>query len=413
VLFEMLTGRPYFEAPLSSKLEWMIRNYSALQPSIADLLPGLREILSRALDPDLNKRFPSAAAFQAALHEWQSYGATAPVPETAAADPDATRRTVYPDPDERTHRVEAGPAASVPAPQPARFSWRIPPSIYHIVIPAMVAVFLCFVFTFVYEIRMYSNADALRTRIESGEITPDVANTAYQALVKKSIFKWPLSPARNSLRDRYVAEADRVIADYREASESTPVTRNDWRRAQRALISAISLAPANSIRGKADLIDGFMKLRLTGDIRAARGDFEAARSFLPHSPDPHLGLAEVWMKQFDLDQAEAELNQAKRNGFQPGRREQKELADAYRARGQRWLAEAKRAKENAQMQDAIRKADSDLSHALELYNAVAPMFNGAQLAEAVSLERDKAARILAQGQAAELRNPSGPPKETP
>jgi hypothetical protein len=41
------------------------------------------------------------------------------------------------------------------------------------------------------------------------------------------------------------------------------------------------------------------------------------------------------------------------------------------------------------------------------------MFNGAQLAEAVSLERDKAARILAQGQAAELRNPSGPPKETP
>ena len=34
VLFEMLTGKPYFEAE-GSKLEWTIRNYRALQPSIA------------------------------------------------------------------------------------------------------------------------------------------------------------------------------------------------------------------------------------------------------------------------------------------------------------------------------------------------------------------------------------------
>ena len=71
VLFEMLTGKPYFEAEASSKLEWMIRNYRTLRPAMVELPPGLREILSRALDPDLNKRFASAAAFQAALHEWQ------------------------------------------------------------------------------------------------------------------------------------------------------------------------------------------------------------------------------------------------------------------------------------------------------------------------------------------------------
>jgi len=53
VLFEMLTGKPYFEALASSKLEWMIRNYKALEPSIATMPAGLREILSRALDPDL------------------------------------------------------------------------------------------------------------------------------------------------------------------------------------------------------------------------------------------------------------------------------------------------------------------------------------------------------------------------
>src|ERR1700722_5241250 len=96
VLFEMLTGKPYFVAE-GSKLEWTIRNYRALQPSIAGLPPGLREILSRALDPDLNRRFASAAAFQAALHEWRNYG----LPGAArSADIDATRRTVYPNPEE-------------------------------------------------------------------------------------------------------------------------------------------------------------------------------------------------------------------------------------------------------------------------------------------------------------------------
>src|SRR6202161_1300974 len=103
VLFEMLTGKPYFEAEASSKLEWMIRNYRALQPALAGLPPGLREILSRALDPDLNKRFSSAAAFQAALHEWRTYGL--PGHTAPSADPGATRRTVYPNPEERTHRV--------------------------------------------------------------------------------------------------------------------------------------------------------------------------------------------------------------------------------------------------------------------------------------------------------------------
>jgi tetratricopeptide (TPR) repeat protein len=413
VLFEMLTGKPYFEAEASSKLEWMIRNYRTLQPAIADLTPGLREILSRALDPDPARRFTSAAAFQAALHEWQTYGVSTPV-TAKPADLEATRRTVYPDPDERTHRVENKPRPIVGPPPGPAFQFRIPPSIYHIVIPVMVAVFLCAVFTIVYEIRMYSNADALRTRIENGELTPDVATVAYQTLVSKSLFKWPLSPARNSLRDRYVAEADRVIADYREASESTPATMRDWRRAQHALNSAILIAPSDSIRGRSQLVDGFMKLRL-GDLNTARADFEQARKLLPHSPEPHLGLAEIWMKQFELDHAKEELNEAKLNGFEPGRRENSKLADAYRARGEQWLREAKRAHGLAQMQNSLRKADSDLAQAFNLYNAVAPLFNGAQLADAVSAERDKAAKTLAQ--AAVVSNAADPPaeprKETP
>lgn len=425
VLFEMLTGKPYFEAEASSKLEWMIRNYRALQPTIVDLPGGLREILSRALDPDASKRFGSAAAFRAALQEWQTYGVAAPTMQVA--DLEATRRTVYPNPEERTQRVENARPAVAARP---RSGWRIPASIYHIAVPALVALFLSAVFVVVYELRMLHNANALRAEIDSGQVTPEAANTAYQTLARKSLFTWPLYPARNSLRDRYVAEADRVIADYREASESTPVSMRDWRRALAALNAAMALTPEDkSVRGKAQVADGFLKFVAftnlmnrnptaaqrtvaLGDLKDARADFELARSLLPHSPDPHLGLAQVRMKEGDLDAAEEELNQAKRNGFQPGRREQRDLADGYRVRGERWLAAAKRANQLADMQDALKHADGDLAHALELYNAVAPMFNGVQLAERVSMERDQAAKSLAQA-AAILPTPADAPKETP
>ncbi len=394
VLFEMLTGKPYFEAEASSKLEWAIRDYHALQPSIASLPPGLREILSRALDPDLSRRFVSAAAFQGALHEWRNYALAGP-PESS--DPDATRRTVYPNPEERTRRASAVPR-NVATARPSRFpaaKWAS-----RAVVATLVALFLGAVFTVVYEVRMFNNAEALAARIDSGRLTPESGMAAYQALAKHSLFSFPLFPARHSLRDRYTAEADRVIADYREASESTPVYLRDWRRAQAALASAMTLAPGDSsIRGKFELIDGHIA-RLLAHVKDARSDFEEAKSLLPQSPDPHLGLALIRMSEGDLDKAQDELNQAERNGFRPGRREQRALADGYRARGERWLAEARRAQEIGHMQDSLKHADADLAHAQELYNSVAPFLNGVQMAEKVSLERDRAAKTLAQAQQA-------------
>ena len=73
-------------------------------------------------------------------------------------------------------------------------------------------------------------------------------------------------------------------------------------------------------------------------------------------------------RQRNLDEAENELNEAKRNGFKPGRREQKDLADGYRVRGERWLAAAHGAHDVAGMQESLKHADSDLAHAQELYN---------------------------------------------
>jgi eukaryotic-like serine/threonine-protein kinase len=393
VLFEMLTGKPYFEAEASQKLEWMIRNYRALQPSIAQLPAGLREILSRALDPDLSHRFASAAVFRSALFEWRKFASAGPAAE--AADPNATRRTAFPNPDEKTRRASAPPVVKAAPRPPAQMA---PKSVSRGLMPGLAALFLIAVFVIVYEVRMLNNSEALANEIDSGRISLADAMPAYQSLVKHSIFSLPLYPARRSLRNRYTAEADRVIADYREASDSTPVTTKDWKRARESLASAMSISPDDKIRGKYSLINGFLALKT--NLKQSRNDFEESARLLPDSPDPHLGLALYQMSQNNLDQAEEELRKAERNGFKAGRREQRSLADGYRIRGERWLAEAHRAQGIAQMQDALKHADSDLAHAQELYNSVAPFLNGVQLAERVSLERDRAAKTLAEAQQA-------------
>ena len=131
---------------------------------------------------------------------------------------------------------------------------------------------------------------------------------------------------------------------------------------------------------------------------------------LPHSPDPHLGLAQIYMRDGELEQAEGELDEAQRNGFRPGRREQRDLANTYRRRGERFLAAAAKAHDMGQMQDALQKADSDLSHAQSLYNKVAPFFDGVAMAEQVLNERGQAQRTL---EASRLASDGGPAKETP
>lgn len=418
VLFEMLAGKSYFQAESAQKMEWVIRNYSAVQPAMWGMPAGLREVLMRALHPDPQSRFATAAEMQGALAEWQASGRySSPQPadfeatrRTAApVSPDdaGTRRTVAPAVDDATRRTNAAVPIVPPVRQP------VPASVFpadRLRLNGMVAGAVVFVlaagFT-VAEIRQWSKASDLRRRIEAGQLSADAGAAEYKTLAEGSWFSWPLYPARASLRDRYSAEADRVIADYREASESTPVYVKDWKRAQSAISAAANLAPEDSaIRGRANLIDGHLKLR-AGDIKGARSSFEAARDKMSRSPDPHLGLAMIHMQDSDLDKAEAELNEAQRNGFRPGRREQKSLADAYRKRGERWLTVAKKAHDIGRMEDALKKADGDLEHAQSLYNSVAPFFDGNELSERVASEREQAQKTLSAAQMAQ--QPAGNP----
>jgi tetratricopeptide (TPR) repeat protein len=237
----------------------------------------------------------------------------------------------------------------------------------------------------------------LRRKIDDPKFSLDDARAEYDAMVKRSIFTFPLHWARTSLRDRYATEADGILAGYRDGAA---VSSAQWSRAQADLNAGLSVdRDDKTIRGKSSLVNGFIRLN-TRHRKDARADFEEAHRLLPHSPDPHLGLALCNMQDGDLDKAVSELDEAKRNGFQPGRREQKQLADAYRSRGEKLLAAGGRMHDIERMQDYYHKADSDLAHAEELYTSVAPFEGGEKLAERISQERDRLARTLAQAELA-------------
>jgi hypothetical protein len=98
VLFEMLTGRPPFEA--TSPHEYIVhhsRDDYASSPDLDRITgnPALQTVLARALDRDRNKRFATAREFSDALAAIEATLPDEPPVVTAAPafDPDATMKT--------------------------------------------------------------------------------------------------------------------------------------------------------------------------------------------------------------------------------------------------------------------------------------------------------------------------------
>ena len=72
MLYEMLAGHPYFQAENGSKLEHMIRSYDRVLPLPETWPQTLRNILRRALHPDLRVRYQTAAEFARDLQAFRN-----------------------------------------------------------------------------------------------------------------------------------------------------------------------------------------------------------------------------------------------------------------------------------------------------------------------------------------------------
>jgi hypothetical protein len=90
-------------------------------------------------------------------------------------------------------------------------------------------------------------------------------------------------------------------------------------------------------------------------------EFDQAVSMLPNSPDPHLGLARLYVYSYrDLDKAIDEWNKAEQRKYKLGPREIEQEADGFRLRAEKAMAEP----------HGHAAAQEDLAHAKGLYQSI-------------------------------------------
>ena len=158
---------------------------------------------------------------------------------------------------------------------------------------------------------------------------------------------------RRAVTERMLLIADRPIHDYRQ---DLFVSQLQWQDAQRSLALAAEFNAGESyLAAKTALVDAHLT-RISAQERglaardrqkrltAAMSRFIESARFDSSSPDPYIGQARINAYDLhDFDALVANLAEAEKRGFTPGRRERTQLGDTLRFRADRAIEQAARA----------------------------------------------------------------------
>jgi tetratricopeptide (TPR) repeat protein len=385
LLYELVTGSQPYQAESTERLERMIRSRIPAPPAPDPCPEGLRCILLKCMDPEPQRRYQSAAQLGADL---AAFRAGAPVSAETEEDAAATRRTFHhePDVDDGTRRTAAHSTSpkkfgtQAGANTTAKPAGRVQRDTKRFFVAMAGLVLAYIVYAVTSSIVLWRHGQQLERDINAEVTTdPDAIWNRWADISKNNPQAMALFGPRRSVKKRLVAAADRVIETYRN-SDRQPVYENDWKHARQELAHAMELDPGDeTVRGDMRLCEGQID-RINGIshhnaalLNEAVQKFEDAQQLLPHSPDPELGLAHVYVYGLkDIDRAYAALQEAERRGYRLGNREKAQLADGYRDRGDRLWWDSRDVRGLPQEKDQIRKAGDDYRRALELYQSIVP-----------------------------------------
>lgn len=384
VLYEIVTGKPYFAGDSSARLEHAIRNYRAVRPLPEDLPEPFRAILRKALGVDPALRYGTASEFASDLNAFLEGKPTAAEAMAPEEDTEATRRVPALEEDEAPTRRAQPVSVSIPKGKALRKPKEpLTPRQRQIRFFTSLAVAILVVIVIFHETRVWRNGSQLAREVQSERLTDmETAWSRYETLQKTSFVPWVLSTPRSAIQSRLVSRANSIINEYRN-SDAPTVSESEWAQAQSVLAKALEIDPSDkNIRGKLYLCEGHLA-RIRGSARGvtkmlqdARGKFEQSAELLPDAPDPYLGLARLYVYSLrDVDRAEDALKAAKKRGYEIGRRERAQLADAYRDRGERLMREAVKAEGLPEEKDLLKRAEEDLSRAEDSYRDLIPYGN--------------------------------------
>jgi tetratricopeptide (TPR) repeat protein len=398
VLHEMLRGEQPFIASDTRQLERRIISREP-PPSLAGrCAPALQAVAAKLLAPRTADRYPAAEAVREDLERvqagantrageegWPSRIADAPTTRTApVVDDEATRRTTRPAP----HDVMPPPPRRTLRSLARGFVWRI---VSRPVRTAKIVLLLIAFAAVANEIAVAQSANAVARTVATLQLADlEDAWKQYDALYAESSLRMGIVGLRRVLLNRTLELSEHVIESYRNGLPS--LREAQWIAMRAADERALAVDPENRrLKAAARYGDGHLH-RIAGEARKAKRDaagaqqelteavtaFREAAELRPNWPDPFLALMRTFIYGLDdLDRGESALRQAERLGYASGSREIAQLADGYRARGERLVRGARVLRGLPQEQPSLEKAAEAFRRALELYAKATDWARGA------------------------------------
>ena len=396
-LYEMLAGSPPYQARDTRKLEQLIQSRRPPR-ALPDGCPSaLQAILNKALAGDLHQRYVSAAAFESDLRLFlQNRPAVAETERRTSWNSNPTmekpRMRILHSLPKSMSSMASSMADTVmqrvqklkPAP-PTRLA-----SVLSILVALcwglLAGLVVCVPAGYAYRFYRQSaplSANSDYTRLSAAGI--DENWKLFQQLEKRNAFLGDLSPAKrlsSPMRLSLLHAADDVIERYRNNSDPA-IDDFDWDKAAVCLRHSLEIDHADrGAPGKLDLCEGYLNLEHVSP-EAAQAKFQESAGLLPRAPDPHLGLARIYVYSLkNVGKAIAELQLAKSLGYQLGPREMEQEADGYRFRAgaelkeaQQYREKSKTKKDQAMEARYLRLAQRDYDLARRLYEPISGFSN--------------------------------------
>jgi serine/threonine protein kinase/tetratricopeptide (TPR) repeat protein len=387
LLYQMVTGALPFDEPTRERIERRIRS-GAPNPLPASCPEPLRLIIYKMLARDPRLRYQTPREASEDLERFQKgYPVLAQeIPLAETFDSDATVRTAAPFDSDATVRTappfdraaDGRASRSAPVQRPIvpqathgnrMLGCLLAPAVAGVIVVAYIAV----------QMNFWQTADKLKTDLQAERmVNLDQAWAEYQKLNSRSHLSVLLWGAERALRNRLVAAADEVIAEYRN-SDAPTLREQQWVEARNDAVRALDLSPGDkNIKARLRLCEGHVEHIDAAGLRGAARQkklnsavnkfYEAAD--LRHWPDPYMALASIYVYDLgDMDKAEDMLKQAAHYGHRAGHRETAQLADGYRRRADRLWRQSRGV---TQLSDEERtylvKAKEDYVRAEDLYD---------------------------------------------
>jgi serine/threonine protein kinase len=404
-LYEMVSGAPPYQAQNTRKLENLIQSRRPPRALPESCPAGLKAIISKALAGDIQKRYASAEAMERDLRAFEE--GRAPAAEQEPFPSWDSNATIEKHPGEREH-AHAAVVSRTPAPKAAQRGRRKNFTSVAIALLAGVLVGLLIFVPISYARRFRAASAALiAPRDYAHESWKTVASDfgLYQALKQQFDFLGEYSPANDlqgPVHANLMSGADNIIDSFRHSPDAR-LGDFDWGKAQLCLRYALKMEPSDAkTKGELALCSGYIALGDTPDVQSATTsatNFREAQSYLPRSPDPHLGLARVDVYGFhNIGAALAEFHQAEQLGYRFGPREAVEQADGYLYRAKAELDHAKRTAADAKEERArwLQAARLDIERARNLYEPISGFSNVDSDLEQVYAASSEETKLLAE-----------------